>query len=92
MQKVSVQKSVESILIRKEVVQKHKELHHTQKDRKLLHFADLFEDKFVRQGHDEDRSIEDSLSIAWDLIATLDADQITRISRKYIEKYLPKKE
>ena len=54
--------------------------------------TDLFEDKFVRQGHDEDRSIEDSLSIAWDLIATLDADQITRISRKYIEKYLPKKE
>ena len=64
----------------------------SEKDRKLLHFADLFEDKFVRQGHDEDRSIEDSLSIAWDLIATLDADQITRISRKYIEKYLPKKE
>ena len=53
----------------------------SEKDRKLLHFADLFEDKFVRQGHDEDRSIEDSLSIAWDLIATLDADQITRISR-----------
>ena len=64
----------------------------SEKDRKLLHFADLFEDKFVRQGHDEDRSIEDSLSIAWDLISTLDADQITRISRKYIEKYLPKKE
>ena len=64
----------------------------SEKDRKLLHFADLFEDKFVRQGHDEDRSIEDSLTIAWDLIATLDADQITRISRKYIEKYLPKKE
>ena len=62
------------------------------KDKKLLHFADLFEDKFVRQGYDEDRSIEDSLSIGWDLISTLDSDQITRISRKYIEMYMPKKE
>ena len=58
------------------------------KDRKLLDFADLFEDRIVRQGYDEDRSIEDTLTIAWDIIRTLDMDQITRIDRKYIEKYL----
>jgi V/A-type H+-transporting ATPase subunit B len=60
----------------------------SEKDRKLLDFADMFEDKFVRQGHDDDRSIEDTLTIAWDLIKTLDMDQITRIDRKYIEKYM----
>jgi V/A-type H+-transporting ATPase subunit B len=61
------------------------------KDRKYLDFADMFEDKFVRQGYDEDRSIEDTLDLAWTLIATLDDDQITRIDRKYIEKYMKRK-
>jgi V/A-type H+-transporting ATPase subunit B len=63
----------------------------SEKDRKLLDFADLFEDKIVRQGADEDRSIEDTLSIAWDILGALDMEQITRIDRKYIEKYLKKK-
>ncbi|MDD3127970.1 MAG: V-type ATP synthase subunit B [Candidatus Methanomethylophilaceae archaeon] len=63
----------------------------SEKDRKLLDFADLFEDRIVRQGADEDRSIEDTLSIAWDILGALDTDQITRIDRKYIEQYLKKK-
>ena len=61
------------------------------KDRKLLDFADLFEDRIVRQGVDEDRSIEQTLDIAWEIFTELDLDQLTRIDRKYIEKYLPKK-
>jgi len=60
----------------------------SEKDRKLLEFADFFEDKVVRQGHDDDRTIEDTLGIAWGLMKTLSLDQITRIDRKYIEKYL----
>ncbi|NCA74623.1 MAG: V-type ATP synthase subunit B, partial [Gammaproteobacteria bacterium] len=56
-----------------------------------LDFADLFEDRIVRQGHDEDRSIEQTLDISWDILTELDEDQLTRIDRKYIEKYLPKK-
>jgi len=60
------------------------------KDRKLLDFADLFEDRIVRQGRDEDRSIEESLDIAWDILKELDVDQLTRIDRKYLEKYLKK--
>ncbi|NLL94301.1 MAG: V-type ATP synthase subunit B [Thermoplasmatales archaeon] len=59
----------------------------SDKDRKLLDFADIFEDRIVRQGFDEDRSIEDTLAIAWEILGTLDADQITRIDRKHIEKY-----
>ena len=62
------------------------------KDRKLLDFADLFEDRIVRQGIDEDRSIEETLDLAWEIFTELDLDQLTRIDRKYIEKYLPKKE
>jgi len=61
------------------------------KDRKLLDFADIFEDRFVRQGLEEDRSIEETLDLGWELFTALDIDQITRIDRKYIEQYLPKK-
>ncbi|MCL2510386.1 MAG: V-type ATP synthase subunit B, partial [Methanomassiliicoccaceae archaeon] len=61
------------------------------KDRKFLDFADLFEDRVVRQGLDEDRSIERTLDIAWEILEELDVDQLTRIDRKYIEKYLKKK-
>lgn len=60
------------------------------KDRKLLDFADLFEDRVVRQGIDEDRSIERSLDISWEILRELDVDQLTRIDRKYLEQYLKK--
>jgi V/A-type H+-transporting ATPase subunit B len=60
------------------------------KDRKFLDFADLFEDRVVRQGHDEDRSILRTLEISWEILKELDIDQLTRIDRKYLEQYLKK--
>ena len=60
--------------------------------RKLLDFADLFEDRVVRQGLYEDRSIERTLDIAWEILAELDIDQLTRIKKSLIQTYLPKKE
>jgi len=61
----------------------------SERDRKFLEFADLFEDRFVRQEMDEDRSIEDTLNLSWELLATLPEDALTRIDRKFIEKYHP---
>ena len=60
----------------------------SEKDRKLLDFADIFEDRVVRQRHEEDRSIEDTLAISWEILRSLSRDQLTRIDRKYQEKYL----
>jgi V/A-type H+-transporting ATPase subunit B len=62
----------------------------SERDRLLLEFADLFEDKFVRQGYDEDRTIEDTLDLGWELLATLPVEQLTRIDRELIQKYHPK--
>ena len=56
----------------------------------LLEFADLFENRFVREGYDEDRTIEDTLNLGWDLLATLPVEQLTRIDRDLINKYHPK--
>jgi V/A-type H+-transporting ATPase subunit B len=61
----------------------------SERDKKFLDFADLFERRFVRQDREEDRDIETTLEIAWDLLATLSEGQLTRIDRKYIEKYHP---
>ncbi len=61
----------------------------SERDRKFLDFADAFEGKFVRQGKDEDRDIETTLDIAWDLLAAIPENQLSRIDRKYIEKYHP---
>ncbi|MFA6364499.1 ATP synthase subunit B [Methanoregula sp.] len=62
----------------------------SERDRLLLEFADLFENRFVRQGYDEDRTIEDTLNIGWEILSTLPVEQLTRIDRELINKYHPK--
>lgn len=61
----------------------------SERDRGFLEFADLFEDKFVRQGIDEDRSIERTLDVGWELLATLPVEQLVRLDRDLIKKYHP---
>jgi V/A-type H+-transporting ATPase subunit B len=61
----------------------------TPRDRKFLEFADLFETRFIAQTEDEDRSIEETLGLGWDLMSTLPKEQLTRIDKKYVEKYWP---
>ncbi|QYZ79612.1 ATP synthase subunit B [Methanofollis formosanus] len=61
----------------------------SERDRGFLEFADLFEDQFVRQGIDEDRSIERTLDVGWELLATLPVEQLVRIDRDLIKKYHP---
>jgi len=57
-------------------------------DKKYLEFANSFEDKFVKQGRDEDRTIEETLSIGWELLSILPRNELKRIKEKYIEQYL----
>jgi V/A-type H+-transporting ATPase subunit B len=62
----------------------------SERDRMLLEFADIFENRFVRQGYDEDRTIEDTLNLGWELLSTLPVEQLVRIDRELIQKYHPK--
>ena len=59
------------------------------RDRKFLDFADIFEDRFVRQGREEDRNVEETLDMAWELLAILPEDALVKIERGFIEKYHP---
>jgi len=60
----------------------------TDRDRKYLDFADKFEREFVNQGRDEDRSIETTLDLGWELLRTLPEVELKRIDPKFIETYL----
>jgi V/A-type H+-transporting ATPase subunit B len=61
----------------------------SDRDKSFLEFADIFENKFVRQGKEEDRHIEETLDLGWNLLANLPEGQLTRIDRKWIQKYHP---
>ncbi|MDY0266445.1 MAG: V-type ATP synthase subunit B [Methanimicrococcus sp.] len=61
----------------------------SERDKKILEFADLFEDKFVRQGRSENRSIEDTLNVGWNILSSLPKAYLGRIDNKYIDKYYP---
>ena len=61
----------------------------SDRDQKLLEFADEFEERFVTQDREENRSIEDSLEIGWDMLSKLPESALTRIDRKTLEKYHP---
>ncbi|MEM2874777.1 MAG: V-type ATP synthase subunit B [Candidatus Hadarchaeales archaeon] len=60
----------------------------TDRDRRYLDFADRFEREFVKQGPDENRSIEITLNLGWELLATLPESELKRVDPKFIERYL----
>jgi V/A-type H+-transporting ATPase subunit B len=63
----------------------------TETDRTFVKFSDEFERRFVRQGRNEDRSIEQTLSIGWELLSMLPLQELKRVSPAMIEKYMPKR-
>ncbi len=56
-------------------------------DRMYLKFADEFEKRYVNQGIYEDRTIEDTLSLSWDLMSGLPEDDMKRVKKDFISKY-----
>jgi V/A-type H+-transporting ATPase subunit B len=61
-----------------------------ERDLQLLKFSDIFEDQFLRQSRDEDRSIsEGTLDLAWNLLSNIDTKYLVRLDQKWIDKYHP---
>ena len=50
--------------------------------------AEKFEEKYVSQGFDTDRKIEETLNLGWELLKILPKSELKRIRTAYIEKYL----
>ena len=62
----------------------------SERDQRLLEFGDDFEDRFVRQGRENDRHIgDDTLELGWDMISALPESALTRIDKKIMSQYHP---
>jgi V/A-type H+/Na+-transporting ATPase subunit B len=59
----------------------------TEVDLSFVKFADRFEDEFIAQGQDENRSIEDSLALGWKLLGELPRNELKRIKDEFLDKY-----
>ncbi|MBC7236630.1 MAG: V-type ATP synthase subunit B [Chloroflexi bacterium] len=59
----------------------------TDIDRAYLEFGNAFERRFVNQGMDESRSIEQTLDLAWEILGLLPESELTRLSERLLQKY-----
>lgn len=61
-------------------------------DLKYLEFGDAFEQQFLRQEPDENRTLEETLRRAWDVLSTLPENELTKIKEVHIKKYYKAKQ
>ncbi len=57
-------------------------------DKLYAKFAQAFEEKYVAQGFETERKIEDTLELGWELLKILPRSELKRIKTEYIEKYM----
>ncbi|MDF2880943.1 MAG: V-type synthase subunit [Clostridiaceae bacterium] len=56
-------------------------------DKEYMEFGRQFEEKFLKQAYDEDRNIEETLDLAWDMLSILPKSELDRVSPENIEKH-----
>ena len=59
----------------------------SDRERMYLKFADVFERRFINQGEYENRTIEDTLDLAWEVLSILPEDELVRVKDEILEKY-----
>ncbi len=58
-------------------------------DLRYAKFAEEFERRYVAQGGEDNRSIQETLDLGWQLLTLLPTAELKRIDRELIDKYLP---
>ncbi len=61
----------------------------SETDKMFIKFAEGYENDFVRQGENENRSIAETLDIGWRLLTLIPKTELKRVKDEEIEKYLP---
>lgn len=56
-------------------------------DKKLLEFGKKFENTFIKQSENEARSMEQSLTLGWELLSELPREELDRVDNETLEKY-----
>ena len=60
----------------------------TERDQSFLKFADVFENRFVTQTKDEDRTIEETLDLGWDMFRILPRSELKRVKDEFVAEHL----
>jgi len=61
-------------------------------DKIYLRFGNVFEERFLSQGYNENRSIATTLDIGWEMLSILPEEELYRISKEDIQRYyIPQK-
>jgi len=60
----------------------------TEEDKAFARFSDAFEDRYVRQGEYENRTVEETLVLGWELLTMIPVRELKRVRDAYVEKYL----
>ncbi len=61
----------------------------TEVDLLYAQFSDAFENRYVSQGYETNRTIEDTLDLGWELLDMMPRSELKRIRDEYLDKYLP---
>lgn len=56
-------------------------------DKAYIKFGTLFENYFLKQGFDENRSIEETLDLGWSLLSTLPKSELDRVDEEHLKHY-----
>ncbi len=64
----------------------------SETDRAYLRFAEKFEEKFLTQDLYENREIEETLMLGWELLSILPKEELKRVKEEDMEKYLNKEQ
>jgi len=59
----------------------------TSLDKQYMEFGEEFERRFVNQGTDENRTIEQSLDIAWECLSLLPPEEMTRLTEEELDEH-----
>ena len=62
----------------------------SEEDKKYMTFADKFEAEYVSQGYYDNRTVEQTLDLGWELLSMFENVELKRIDIKLIEKYMPR--
>jgi V/A-type H+-transporting ATPase subunit B len=64
----------------------------TDIDKKYAAFSDAFEQQYVSQGYQTDRSIEQTLDLGWELLKILPRAELKRIRDDMLDEFMPLEE